>query len=233
MKKKGFTLIELIIVIAIIGILMGLLIPSWSYYMQRSRTRTQNAKAKTIFNAAQTIVTDMNFSDRSEIRKYEKYKGDPSKNTQKDLAHDAIYGSPVDASNIRLDLGTNSTEWFYYWNGNEGFRVDSAGNVIDDSAVSSAKANATSKWNQKIGDDIKKIVDDENMVYKIYVKDYQVMSVVSSRFENDSYLGAYPTNLDELEEAGNDVSSIRANHVIGADMTSFVVGAADVPEAST
>ncbi|MDE7105032.1 MAG: prepilin-type N-terminal cleavage/methylation domain-containing protein, partial [Ruminococcus sp.] len=32
-RKKGFTLMELIIVMAIIGILLGILIPSWGYYM--------------------------------------------------------------------------------------------------------------------------------------------------------------------------------------------------------
>ena len=228
-RKKGFTLMELIIVIAIIGILLGILIPSWGYYMQRSRTRTQNAKAKTIFNAAQTIVTDMNFADRGELRKYNKYKSDPSKTAQMNLAHDNIYASPVDESNIRLDLATNSIEWYYYWDGTKGYRVDASGNNIDDSTVSGAKNTTNKNWNEKIGESIKKIINEENMVYKIYVKDYKVMSVVSARFENDSYLGAYPTNLDELDEAGKDIDSIRDSHVIGADMTSFIVGAADVP----
>ena len=89
-----------------------------------------------------------------------------------------------------------------------------------------------SDWNTKIGNSIKKILDEDEMVYKIYVKDYKVMSVVSSRFESDRYLGAYPTNLDELEEAGkeDDADDARQKHVKGADMNSFITGAADVPE---
>lgn len=231
-RKKGFTLIELIIVIAIIGILLGILIPSWGYYMQRSRTRTQNAKAKTIFNAAQTIVTDMNFADRSEIRKYNKYIGDSSKTSQLNEAHDRIYASPVDESNVRLPLATNPIKWYYYWDGTKGYRVDAGGNKIDDSVVSGVKNTTSETWNRKIGESIKKIISEENLVYKIYVEDYKVMSVVSARFESDRYLGAYPTNLDELEDAGMDdaADDAREKHVIGADMSSFVIGVTDVPE---
>lgn len=51
---KGFTLIELIIVIAIIGILLGILMPSmWNYY-RRSRIQAANTDAKMVYNAAQT-----------------------------------------------------------------------------------------------------------------------------------------------------------------------------------
>ena len=53
---KGFTLIELIIVIAIIGILVGILMPSMMNYYRRSRIQAANADAKMVYNAAQTAV---------------------------------------------------------------------------------------------------------------------------------------------------------------------------------
>ncbi|MDE6679576.1 MAG: prepilin-type N-terminal cleavage/methylation domain-containing protein [Ruminococcus sp.] len=63
-KLKGFTLTELIIVIAIIGILSALLVPSYMGWIVKSRIREQNNNAKIIFNAAQTVVQDYRFKER-------------------------------------------------------------------------------------------------------------------------------------------------------------------------
>ncbi len=64
-RKKGFTFIELIIVMAIIAIFAAILIPTWSYFLSRARTRQNNAVARTVFNAAQTAVVEMNSNERS------------------------------------------------------------------------------------------------------------------------------------------------------------------------
>lgn len=53
MKKsqKGFTLVELVVVIAIIGVLAAILVPSMLNYVKKSRLKTANSNAKTAYNA--------------------------------------------------------------------------------------------------------------------------------------------------------------------------------------
>ena len=57
-NKKGFTLVELVVVIAIIGVLAAILVPSMMGYVKKARLKTANGNAKTAYNAAADFFTE-------------------------------------------------------------------------------------------------------------------------------------------------------------------------------
>lgn len=56
--NKGFTLVELVVVIAIIGVLAAILVPSMLTYVKKARLKTANGNAKTAYNAVAEYVAD-------------------------------------------------------------------------------------------------------------------------------------------------------------------------------
>ena len=83
-KNKGFSLVELIIVIAIMAILVGVMAPLLMYYIEKSNVSSDYQLADTIKSAVSYAIVDA------------KVKEDPD--SQPDLA--AMEAAPIDISTI-------------------------------------------------------------------------------------------------------------------------------------
>ena len=62
--KKGFTLVELIVVLVILAVLAAMLVPGLIGYIDRARAEKEYQTAATVYSAGQAVITELYAKDK-------------------------------------------------------------------------------------------------------------------------------------------------------------------------
>ena len=108
-NKKGFTLVELLVVVAIVAILVAISIPMVSGALERARTETDNANKRAAEGAA---MIEYLLKDGGEDTKFYTYNADTGTVTDVTAANSTVdeVGSSTAATGINGYNKSNGTE---------------------------------------------------------------------------------------------------------------------------
>ena len=177
MKKKtvkGFTLIEMIVVIGIIIVLLGVLAPSMMAYYQSSRVKATNANAKMIYNAAQT-----------EIMKYVNKDRAATAGNESGFSGTVWFSYQPGAGNRYSKSGASP-----------------APSSLTETSGASSDVTATNCNN--VISKVNTLVSGANEVcWTVYVENYIVKGCVSAPSANSTYIGFYSANKQQADEPSN------------------------------
>lgn len=212
-KVRGFTLLEMIIVLGIIAFLAAVFIPAMSGYLTRSRLNTANANAKVIFNSLQTICQEYEFTERSgETTMFYGPKSGPVTSgsaiqgeLQKSGNRIGIYATGGHIVKVfierRVQTGMASNLPFYFnvptisggsdpsWNVME--NLDNPISYANDGTYLSGSTNSLMQRMDRL------FADNNEVTYCALIHDYSVMGVVCAQDENSVYIGGFPKKAEQ------------------------------------
>lgn len=186
-KLRGFTILELIVVIAIVSVLLGVLVPSMRSYFIRSRLNTANSNAKVLFNSLQTICMEYELADRS-------------------AESSVFYGGADTNGDGRTEATT--TGWIFLCSQESVQNRADYGNITQ-IAVSTPYSGQLNLVNENTPSSLRNRVvrlfeESGEMYWAAYIRDYQVKTVWCAATGSTDYIGAYPVKKTEPSDHGMD-----------------------------
>lgn len=105
-KKKGFTLVELIVVLVILAILAALLIPALTGYIDKAKNKSIVAETRQVVMAAQTLVDEAYAKDQNTTVAFEVNESETT--TTGNITTGAIKKLAEVKGNITVETGSIS-----------------------------------------------------------------------------------------------------------------------------
>lgn len=125
-KKKGFTLVEIIVVLVILAVLAAVTIPSMQGFITDAKEKTAMAEARLVMLAAKTVRLEMGAGDSREFWNYKNNKDKDFKDKidakiridiDPDRIDELICARPKDGSEyiiFRIKFSKTSDKLIYY-----------------------------------------------------------------------------------------------------------------------
>ncbi len=209
-RQKGFTLIELIVVVGIIGVLLTVAIPTISSYLQRSRLKSSNANAKLIFNSIQTICQELEFAERNDASTTF-YGSEPLLDGS---------GNPVTKNGAAVSVGitdgslliysVNGTATVTVWQNTDG-DPDHVPDSPESAAFNAALADTLNDETTRSSfmNRMERLFASQNdTTWVAFINGFQVQAVICADTNNNRYVGASPINTTETFDDVTDSAGI-------------------------